>query len=198
LDLAAGTGGVSRHLLRRGFTDLTLADGSPEMLRVARGKLPALPARRFVCVAMEDINDSEAYDGIVVRQAINYLTPSTLIPALIRWRAALKPGGKLLLNSFLYDPQSTPTSRTFRDEVDDHILVTQEGIEVAGTLMHHGHRTEIFDKAGGYQLVYDLNRFFIYSEAEFADACVRAGFSRVRASHEQNSLYLICERSSES
>jgi phosphopantothenate---cysteine ligase (CTP) len=194
LDLAAGTGEVSRHLVRRGFADLTLADSSPEMLRVARGKLPALPARHFVCTAMENINDREAYDGIVVRQAINYLTPSTLVPALMRWRAALKPGGKLLFNSFLYDPQSTPISRTFRDEIGDHILVIQEGIDVAGNMMCHGHRTEIFHKEGGYQLVYDLNRFFIYSEAQFVEACGGACFSRVRTSREQNSLYLVCER----
>ena len=194
LDLAAGTGEVSRHLLRRGFADLTLADLSSEMLRVARGKLPALPAGHFVCIAMEDINDHEAYDGIVVRQAINYLTPSTLVPALMRWRGALKPGGKLLVNSFVHDRERTPISRTYRDEVGDHILVTQEGIDVAGNLVSHGHRTEIFSKAGRYQLVYDLNRFSIYSEAQFVEACNRAGFTRVRTICEQNSLYLICEK----
>jgi SAM-dependent methyltransferase len=194
LDLAAGTGEVSRHLLLRGFTDLTLADVSPEMLRVARGKLSALPAGRFICVAMEDIIDREAYDGIVVRQAINYLNPSTLVPALVQWRGALKQGGKLLLNSFLYDPERTPISRTVRDEVGDRVLVTQEGIDVAENILSHGHRTEIFHKAGDYQLVYDLNRFYIYSEAQFVEACAGAGFSRVRALHEQNSLYLICER----
>jgi len=194
LDLAAGTGEVSRHLLCRGFAELVLADASPEMLRVARSKLPSLPAGHFVCVAMEEINDCEAYNGIVIRQAINYLKPSTLVPALVRWRSALKPGGKLLLNSFLYDPERTPSSRTYRDEVGDHILVTQEGIDVAGNLVSHGHRTEIFSKAGGYQLVYDLNRFSIYCEAQFVEACNRAGYARVKAICEQNSLYLICEK----
>jgi hypothetical protein len=50
------------------------------------------------------------------------------------------------------------------------------------------------DRAGGYQLVYDLNRFSIYCEAQFVEACNRAGFARVKAICEQNSLYLICEK----
>jgi SAM-dependent methyltransferase len=194
LDLAAGTGEVSSLLLRRGFTDLILADASAEMLRVARGKLPSVPTGHFVCVAMEDVDDHEAYDGIVIRQAINYLTPKALGPALMRWRAALNPGGKLLFNSFLYDAERTPISRSFRDEVGEHVVVTQEGVDVAGNIVHHGQRTEIFHKAGGYQLVYDLNRFFVYSEAHFVEACAGAGFSQVRSFHERNSLYLICER----
>ena len=194
LDLAAGTGEVSRQLLRRGFSDIVLADASPEMLRVARGKLPSLPAENFVCTRMEAINDREAYDGIVIRQAVNYLTPMMLVPALSRWRTALKPGGKLLFNSFLYDPARTPIARTFREEVGDSIVVTQEGNDVAGNIICHGHRAEIFHKAGGYELAYDLNRFSIYSELQFAQACSEAGFSRVSAFHERNSLYFICEK----
>jgi phosphopantothenate---cysteine ligase (CTP) len=194
LDLAAGTGEVSRQLLHRGFSNLILADASPEMIRVARGKLPSLPGESFVCTSMELINDREAYDGIVLRQAVNYLTPVTLVPALSRWRTALKPGGKLLFNSFLYDPERTTSSRTFREEVGDSIIATQEGNDVVGNVMTHGHRAEIFHKAGGYELVYDLNRFSIYSEVQLAQACNDAGFSRVRAFHERNSLYLICEK----
>ena len=124
LDLAAGTGEVSRQLLLRGFRDVVLLDASPEMLQVARGKLPSVPAENFVCTPMEVLSDREAYDGIVIRQAINYLSPMTLVPALSRWRTALKPAGKLLLNSFLYDPDHTPISRTYRDEIGDHLVVT--------------------------------------------------------------------------
>jgi phosphopantothenate---cysteine ligase (CTP) len=194
LDLAAGTGEVSSQLIRRGFKDLVLADASPEMLRVARGKLPSLPAASFVCTSMEVINDREAYDGIVIRQAVNYLTSMMLVPALSRWRTALKPDGKLLFNSFLYDPERTSSSRTFREEVGDSIIVTQEGNDVAGNVMCHGHRAEIFQKAGGYELVYDLNHFSIYSEVQFAQACSEAGFSRASAFHERNSLYFVCEK----
>jgi hypothetical protein len=98
---------------------------------------------------------------------------------MMPWRTALKPNGKLLVNSFLYDPERTPDSRTYRDEVGDHIVVTREGIDVAGNLVSHGHRTEIFSNAGRYELVYDLDRFSIYSEAQFVEACNRAGFARV-------------------
>jgi hypothetical protein len=164
------------------------------MLRVARGKLPSLPAENFVCTSMEALNDCEAYDGIVIRQAVNYFAPMMLVPALSRWRTALKPGGKLLFNSFLHDPERTPISRAFRDEAGDSIIVTQEGNDVAGNIMCHGHRAEIFHKAGGYDLVYDLNRFSIYSELQFAQACSEAGFARVSAFHERSSLYLICEK----
>jgi phosphopantothenate-cysteine ligase len=194
LDLAAGTGFLSSRLLRRGFSNLVLADLSPEMLRVARGKLPSLPAENFVCARMELLSDREAFDGIALRQAVNYLTPEALVPALSRWRKALKPGGKLLFDSFLYDPERAPIPRTFREEIGDSIVVTQEGNDVVENVMTHGHRAEIFHKSGGYELVYDLNRFSIYSEVQLAAACRQAGFSRVSALHERSSLYLICER----
>jgi SAM-dependent methyltransferase len=194
LDLAAGTGEFSRQLLDRGFRDLVLVDASSVMLRVARDKLPSLGADRFVCQAMEKISDRETYDGIVIRQAINYLAPLTLVLALSRWRTALKPGGKLLFNSFLYDLEHTPSFRTYRNEIGEHIVVTHEGNDVSGNTKIHAHRAEIFHKSGGYETSYDLNRFSIYTEEQFAKACSEAGFSRVTAIRERNSLYLICEK----
>ena len=72
----------------------------------------------------------------MLRQAVNYLTPDTLVPALSRWRTALKPGGKLLFSSFLCDPERTPIIRTFREEVGESIVVTQEGNDVAGNTIY--------------------------------------------------------------
>jgi SAM-dependent methyltransferase len=194
LDLAAGTGAVSRQLLDRGFRDLVLADVSADMLRIARGKLPSIPPDRFICACMESIDDREAYDGIVIRQAINYLTPLTLVPALSRWRTALKPGGKVLFNSFLFDPTRVSSLRTFREEIDDSIIRTLEGNAVSGNVLTHGHRAEIFHKSGGHEVVYDVNRFSILSEAEFAQACTEAGFSCVNVFNEGASVYVICHK----
>ena len=63
------------------------------------------------------------------------LRPTMLVPTLSRWRTALKPGGKLLFSSFLCDPERTPISRTFREQVGESIIVTQEGNDVAGNII---------------------------------------------------------------
>jgi ubiquinone/menaquinone biosynthesis C-methylase UbiE len=194
LDLAAGTGEVSRQLLPHGFRDLVLMDFSPEMLRVARQKLRSLSDERFVCAPMELFSDSEAYDGIVIRQPINGLVPFTLVPTLSRLRKALKPGGKLLFNSFLFEPNHSPSVQSFRHEIGDSIVVTLEGNDLTESAITHGHRAEIFHKDGGYDLVYDLTHFSIFSEVQFAQACSEAGFSRVSVLHEAQSLYLISEK----
>ena len=143
---------------------------------------------------MELISDRETYDGILIRPAINDLTPFMLVPTLSRLRTALKPGGKLLINSLLFEPKQSPSLQSFREEIADSIVVTLEGMEVTGNVMTHGHRAEIFHKAGGYELAYDLNHYSIFSEVQLAQACSEAGFSRVSAFHEAHSLYLICEK----
>jgi phosphopantothenate---cysteine ligase (CTP) len=194
VDLAAGTGEVSSQLLHRGFNDLVLADASTEILRVARGKLSSLPAANFISTKVELQSNREASDGIVLRQAVNYLTPVLLVQALSRWRNALKPGGKLLFSSFLCDPERTPIVRAFREEVGECVVVTQEGNDIDGNTVYHGHRAEIFHKAGGYNRVYDLSCFSIFSEVQLAQSCSEAGFSHVSTFQERNSIYVICER----
>lgn len=191
LDMAAGTGEVSKSLFEAGQTDLTLADASPAMLAVARAKLPELAAERFKVARMQDGGGSGEYDALLVRQAINYLAPAELETGLAALKSWLKPGGKLIFNSF--NAGELPAARSGREETQDYVIRTGEGNQVEGSLLRHGQRTEIFGKhSGSYELIYDLNSFHIHTEQEFESALRAAGFEPKKIV-EGRSLYFVAE-----
>jgi ubiquinone/menaquinone biosynthesis C-methylase UbiE len=196
LDLAAGTGEVTLQLLAAGYGDITLADASPRMLEVAKGKVGRLlGADRFVIARMEALPFHEEFDAIVVRQAINYISPSELEAALRGMRSSLPPGGALFFNSFDPDTAEDRTFRHVRDEIGNKILLTYEGNLVDGKKIYHGQRTEMYDSfSGDYELIYDLNSFWGHTAAEFERAARAAGFSDVQIEREGHSIYAKCVR----
>ena len=180
LDFACGTAEVSKELLSQGFSKLTLIDQSEAMLSVAREKLSGVSGLSFKKDSFEDFNAEEAYDAIVVRQAINYVTPDGLEQVFRQFHKALTEDGTLIFNTFSFDPMATPEHRRTRDLQGDKIIVTTEGNLIEGSRLHHGQRTEVFCEASGeYELFYDLNSFFIYSDVDFYDALIEAGFSDI-------------------
>ncbi len=196
LDLAAGTGEVTKQLLELGYSDITLADAAAPMLEVARGKLGRLlPESSFVHTRMEELPFEQRFGGVIVRQAINYLSPEALVPALSRMRDALQPGGSLVFNSF--DPAALKQDgvRSGRAEADSKILCTVEGNLVQDGKLYHGQRSEVFDAhTGSYELIYDLNSFWLYTQSQFEEAITAAGFSSCEASAQGTSLYFRCGR----
>lgn len=195
LDLAAGTGEVSLALQKRGYSKLTLADPSEPMLDIARSKFTDAPPKQCIVTSMEELDAEDAYDGIVIRQAINYLTPETLGPAFSRMYRALRKGGKLIFNSFTVQEGDTPAERNVRDETETHVLLTQEGNLVERDTIHHGQRTEIFNKqSGDFDVVYDLNSFHILTEDQFTEGLRAAGFINVSIRREGKSLYVVCTK----
>lgn len=94
LDLACGTGGFTRELHRAGLRVHGL-DGSPEMLEVARERLPG-----DVSLSVGDLRTfdlAQRFDLVtcVFDSLNNLLTPGELGAALEQARAHLGPGGLL-------------------------------------------------------------------------------------------------------
>ncbi len=91
LDLACGTGGLTRSLTARGL-NVTGLDGSEDMLAVARARLPGVPLVRG---DLRDFALPGQFDLITcVFDSLNNLTePGDLGQALARMRAHLRPGG---------------------------------------------------------------------------------------------------------
>jgi len=96
LDLASGTGGISRLLCERGFS-VTGLDFSEPMLERARTKAQArsLDARYVMGDAEDTRLPDEAFDAIMTRHLVWTLPDPEA--AFADWFRVLKPGGRVLV-----------------------------------------------------------------------------------------------------
>ena len=90
LDVACGTGVLFPDYLDRQVASLTGIDISPEMVKVARSKFPAITV---LCGDVEEVEFAEKFDAIMVYNAFpHFPEPGRLIEVLA---GLVKPGGRL-------------------------------------------------------------------------------------------------------
>jgi SAM-dependent methyltransferase len=89
LDLAAGTGKLSRSLLAAGAR-ITAVEPSADMLHELRAALPDVPA--LIGSAEEIPLPDASVDAVMVGQAFHWFTPERALPEIAR---VLRPGGVL-------------------------------------------------------------------------------------------------------
>jgi SAM-dependent methyltransferase len=89
VDLAAGTGKLTRQLVARGL-DVTAVEPSPGMLAQLRRAVPGVTALEGTAerIPLRD----ESADAIVVAQAFHWFDPPVALPEIAR---VLRPGGTL-------------------------------------------------------------------------------------------------------
>lgn len=99
LDLGAGTGRLSRRLSERAY-DVVALDTSAEMLKVTRAAaIPVIQADGFRLPFR-----SGAFDAVVaLRVAFHYADLSSLLRGA---RAVLKPGGRLVFDTYRWTPRA--------------------------------------------------------------------------------------------
>jgi SAM-dependent methyltransferase len=97
LDAGCGHGDpVITRLLERGF-QVTGIDLSPEMLRCARERFPAVP---FINLPVTQLEMEAEFDGACSLSSMLYLDPIDFFHAIYRLYRALKPGGLLFLYGY--------------------------------------------------------------------------------------------------
>ena len=90
LDVACGTGVLFPDYLARGVGSLTAIDISPEMVRIAREKFPAV---KVLCGDAETAELGGTYDAVMIYNAFpHFPDPEALFAALSRH---LAPAGRL-------------------------------------------------------------------------------------------------------
>lgn len=95
LDVACGTGVLFPHYLKRNVASVTGIDISPEMAKIAAGKIEAEPKVRVICGDVEETDFDRKFDRIVVYNALpHFPKPKRLIKTL---SALLKEGGRLTI-----------------------------------------------------------------------------------------------------
>ena len=126
LDLACGTGSLTRELALRGY-EMIGADQSPEMLAEAaeknRGAAPIEPI--FLCQSMEKLDLYGTIDACVCcLDSVNYVTdPKKLARAMERVHLFLMPGGLFLFDINSPEKLEGLDGQVFLDETEDAYCV---------------------------------------------------------------------------
>ncbi|MFF4054362.1 NUDIX domain-containing protein [Streptomyces sp. NPDC001668] len=93
LDLGCGTARHAAHLARAHGASVDAVDSSPTQLERARARYDSLPGLRLIGAdAVEHLGTAQPYDVIYSVNAVPYIDPRLLLPALA---TALRPGGTL-------------------------------------------------------------------------------------------------------
>jgi len=97
LDVGCGYGKIVFALRHEGFTAVTGFDASPEQVEAAR----ALGIGGIECAEAKDWLEarSGSYDAIVLFDVIEHIPKAEVVPLLAQCRSALKPGGRLVLQT---------------------------------------------------------------------------------------------------
>ncbi|HEV2829772.1 MAG TPA: class I SAM-dependent methyltransferase [Pyrinomonadaceae bacterium] len=125
LEIGCGKGEFSRRLAKRCERVLAL-DLSPEMIRIAREHSAHLPGVEYELADVMQVDlPAESFDCIASIATLHHLP---LREVLLKMKAALKPGGVLLILD-LFEPSSV---------VDTFLNPPAMALSVALRLMHHG------------------------------------------------------------
>jgi 2-polyprenyl-3-methyl-5-hydroxy-6-metoxy-1,4-benzoquinol methylase len=98
LDLGCGTGLWLKFLAREGYVHLAGVDLSPEQCQAARAALPGVELREMDLFEFLAGKNNQ-YDGITALDLIEHLNKESLLPFLHAVHQALRPGGRLILQT---------------------------------------------------------------------------------------------------
>lgn len=149
LDLACGTGTVSKLLAERGY-DVIGADSSPDMLSEALNKCASLSNRpAFICQSMTGLDLYGTVDAVVsFLDSVNYLAdPADLQKAFARVSLFLNPGGLFVFDLNTLYKLSSLSGGAFVRETDDLFCVWQAAWDEKTKLA--GFYLDFFEKQTG-------------------------------------------------
>ena len=182
LDLACGTGSLTRALALRGY-ELIGVDQSEEMLAQAVEKCRGLPGEApiFLHQPMERLDLYGTVDACVCcLDSVNYVTrPAALERAFERVRLFLEPGGLFVFDINTPEKLAALDGQIFLDENEDVYCVWR--CEYAPRRRICTYYMDVFRRDGGlWQRGVEIHREYAYTPDELEAMLARAGFSRIR------------------
>ena len=184
LDLACGTGSLTRELALRGY-EMIGADQSPEMLAQAaeknRGVAPVEPM--FLCQPMERLDLYGTIDACVCcLDSVNYVTdPKKLARAFQRVHLFLMPGGLFLFDINTPEKLEGLDGQVFLDETEDAYCVWRAEFSRRSRVCSYFMDIFRLDRAAGqWDRGEELHRERAYTPAELTGLLERAGFQEVK------------------
>jgi SAM-dependent methyltransferase len=196
LDLATGTGEVSIPLLKSGFivTSLDLSRGMLKVL-ILKAEKAGLKNYRAKLLDMQKINYKQKFDAICIRQAINYfIGTKALRRGFEKISNALKPGGKFIFNAPNYQGGKTYPAFSGIYKKGKQSAFILETNKTKGRLLKHQQYSIIWGEGQKPNFVTDENTFYMFTEKEFEGALKSAGFSKIKFSGSDKTLYCVATK----
>ena len=184
LDLACGTGSLTRQLALRGY-ELIGADQSPEMLAQAAEKdwdqVPIRPL--FLCQSMEKLDLYGTIDACVCcLDSVNYVTdPKKLQRAFERVHLFLMPGGLFLFDVNSPEKLEGLDGQVFLDETEDTYCVWRTEFSRRSRVCSYFMDVFRLDPSTGqWDRGEELHRERAYTVPELSAMLAQAGFVDVK------------------
>ena len=182
LDLACGTGSLTRILAQRGY-DMIGADASPEMLMQAlQNTLDCEPRPLLLNQRMEELDLYGAVDAcLCCLDSVNYVTePEALQTAFERVHTFLNPDGLFVFDINMPAKLRGLDGQVFLDETDDTYCVWRTEFDEKKRLCYYG--MDIFRLEGEHwQRSFEEHIEYAYEPAELQQWLAEAGFTRIRS-----------------
>jgi SAM-dependent methyltransferase len=179
LDLACGTGTVTRLLALRGY-EMIGADASPDMLSVATEKTSELPVRPLLLnQAMEELDLYGTVDAAVCAlDGVNYVTPDKLTEAFRRVCLFLEPGGVFIFDIHTPARLEGLDGDVFVDETEDVFCVWRAEYDKAANALRYG--MDIFARDGRkWSRSSEEHTEYAYEPAYVEKLLLGAGFASI-------------------
>ena len=184
LDLACGTGSLTRELALRGY-EMIGVDLSPEMLSEAAeknrdvGEVPPM----FLCQPMEKLDLYGTIDACVCcLDSVNYVTdPKKLQKAFERVHLFLMPGGLFLFDVNTPEKLEGLDGQVFLDETEDAYCVWRAEYSRRSRICYYF--MDIFQldpESGQWERGEELHRERAYTIPELTGYLERAGFRDIQ------------------
>lgn len=181
LDLACGTGSLTRELADRGY-EMTGVDKSPEMLALAEEKCRDLEHRpRLFCQGMESLRLPDPVDACVCcLDSVNYvLRPKKLALAFRRVWESLAPGGFFLFDVDTPEKLASMDGQIFLDETENDYCVWRG--EYSARRRVCSFWMDIFRRDGAvWRRGEELHEEYAYTMAELEEYLRAAGFIHIK------------------
>lgn len=183
LDLACGTGSLTRELALRGY-EMIGVDQSEEMLAQAAEKcrqaseIPPL----FLHQSMDKLDLYGTIDACVCcLDSVNYVTsPQKLERAFQRVHTFLMPGGLFVFDVNTPDKLRALDGQVFLDESADAYCVWRADYSARRRVCTYGMDLFTLEPDGRWSRAEELHEEYAYEPDELEALLVRAGFSRIK------------------
>ena len=180
LDLACGTGSVTKILAEMGFS-VTGVDMSEEMLTEAFMKVQDLPnPPRFICQKLQELYVPRGVDlAVCALDSLDYITnPDDCAEAIRRTYKALNPGGIFIFDVNTPEKLRAMDDQIFLDEDDDVYCVWRGEFDEDTNICTYA--MDLFQRSGNvWQRSYEEHCEYAYSQQQLMTYLKAAGFTRI-------------------
>jgi len=180
VDLACGTGSVSKLLAQQGLSVIGV-DMSEEMLTVAWEKCMELEnPPRFICQKLQELWLPRGVDlAVCALDSLDYVTdPADCAQAIRKVYKALNPGGVFIFDVNTPEKLRAMDGQVFLDEDDDVYCVWRGEFDEQTNICSYG--MDLFQRRGElWERSFEEHREYAYSEEQLRDYLKAAGFTHI-------------------